>query len=159
MRNSCLCCQAGPQADATAEVRAHQETQEQVATGLRYVAGSRAAGRESTDHPVAAGQSQPIEAERSTSSDLHVVRQLQLDRVCRHPAERRLGLGHGLRLRFRVARIRPAVIGVTPCLASVARVLIRHVQNEGMREERKRKTFFSVGIFGDDRLRRSCHAC
>lgn len=104
--------QAGAEADATAEVRAHQEAQEQAAAGLWLVAGT-AAGRQSANYSVTAGQDQPTEPGCSASTDVHDVSQHQLYRECARrgccPAEWRFRLRYSLRFRFRVARIGPAV--------------------------------------------------
>jgi len=51
---TCFSSQAGAEADATAEVRAYQEAQEQTAAGFRFIAGA-AAGRQSTNYSIAAG--------------------------------------------------------------------------------------------------------
>lgn len=100
----CDRCQAGPEDDATAKVRAHQEAQEPESTGFRAVA--RSASGQSANHSVAAGQSQPDQQSgRSTSTNVHDVRQL---RRVQRPAKR-LRLGYGVRLRLRVERICSAV--------------------------------------------------
>jgi len=59
--------QAGTEADATAEVRAYQETKEQATAGFQFVARA-AAGRQSADHSVATGQDQPTEPGYSAST-------------------------------------------------------------------------------------------
>jgi len=64
--------QAGTEADATAKVRAYQEAKEQATAGFQFVARA-AAGRQSADYSVAAGQDQPTEPGCSTSTDVHDV--------------------------------------------------------------------------------------
>lgn len=95
--------QAGPEDDATAEVRAYQEAQEPAGAGFRTVA--RSASGQSADHSVAAGQGQPTEPGRSTSTNVYDVRQL---RHIQRPAKR-LRLGYGVWFRLCVARIRPTL--------------------------------------------------
>lgn len=99
--------QAGSQTDATAKVRAYQETQEQAAARLWLVAGA-ATGHQSADHPVTTGQSQSTEPGYPASTDVHDV--CQFHQHVQQCSAERLRLGHCLRLRFCLARIRTTVI-------------------------------------------------